>query len=76
MINYCFQLGGESSNELDSISDISLSGHELQLKEIVITSDFNNNHYEDGEFDNEDYSENYDLSNKDYDNNEQIDLDL
>ncbi|CAB4492162.1 unnamed protein product [Rhizophagus irregularis] len=60
-----------SDNELDSTSDISLSDHELQLKEIVISSDFNNNHYDDEEFDSEDYSEDYDHSNDDrYDYND------
>ncbi|CAG8659930.1 1472_t:CDS:2 [Rhizophagus irregularis] len=58
-------------NQLDSTSDISLSDHELQLKEIVISSDFNNNHYDDEEFDSEDYSEDYDHSNDDrYDYND------
>jgi uncharacterized Zn-finger protein len=57
--------------ELDNISEISLSDHELQLKEIVISSDFNNNHYDEEEFDSEDYNEDYDRSNDDhYDYNE------
>ncbi|GBB88898.1 hypothetical protein RclHR1_01550032 [Rhizophagus clarus] len=52
-----------SDNELDSSSDISFSDHELQLKEIVITSDFNNNLADNEEFDSEDYNEDYDHSN-------------
>ena len=50
IVNYRFYLGGKSSSELDSISDISLSDHELQLKEVLISSEFNQdfiNNYDD-----------------------------